>query len=234
MQNISGLPQGLAGRPAAGCLPLNVLDQDSTWRWGRGETAQTTRDYPRPARSIFRNALNFCRSAIAALVSGFGNINWARNGWGAHVKNRGGVNWFTHPTRGEPLQTSTRNARGGSDVRFGCPSPPRLFVSHFDPLQGHLLVLLVGPGTRCGAHSDARARGNELGVVPRRMRCPPLSSTGRTAFVFAEGILHRGLASHRPQHSKRHNRRNDVEDRSDHKNCRPTTGPGRQHVPQRN
>jgi hypothetical protein len=79
------------------------------------------------------------------------------------------------PDAGGPLQTSTRNARGGSDVRFGCPFPPHLFASLFDPLQARLLVLLVGPGTRCRAHSDTRARGPELGVVPHRMMWPLLT-----------------------------------------------------------
>ena len=33
-----------------------------------GGAAQATRGYVRPARSLFSNALNFCRSAIVALV----------------------------------------------------------------------------------------------------------------------------------------------------------------------
>jgi hypothetical protein len=33
-----------------------------------GGAAQATRGYVRPARSLFSNALNFCRSAVVALV----------------------------------------------------------------------------------------------------------------------------------------------------------------------
>jgi hypothetical protein len=159
------------------------------------------------------------------------------------------VNWFTHPTRGDRYRIGA-NARGGTDGRFGCTLPPRLFASHFKPLQGRLFVLLVGPGTRCGDHSDDRAGDPELDVVSHRMMCPPLTGFNSAAACLTKrspqsqhyvrlsfsawASLRRGLAPHRSQYGKRHNRRRDVEDRSNHENCRPTTGPSRQHVAQWN
>ena len=153
-----------------------------------------------------------------------------------------GVNWFTHQTRGAATEI---DARGGSHVRFGCPLPSRSFAAHFDPPQSRLLVLLIGLGAHCGDHSHDRAREHQLGALPPGMRCSPLTSFGTLfettvraqapiAFVSAQATLRHGLAPHRPQHGKRHNRRNDVQDRCNHKDRGPATGPSRQHVAQRN
>ena len=102
---------------------------------------------------------------------------------------------------------------GGADVRFTAAVIPTIAPENFSWVLSHIKCDFI----------DGSSDSNSVILTKR-----PFRTRYRGGVLFAQPMSWPGVAS--PQHSKRHDRGNYVEDRSDHENCRPTTGPGRQHI----
>jgi hypothetical protein len=106
---------------------------------------------------------------------------------------------------------------GGADVRFTAAVIPTIAPENFSWVLSHIKCDFI----------EGSSDSNSVLLTKR-----PFRTRYRDGVLFAQPMSWLGVAS--PQHSKRHDRGNYVEDRSDHKNCRPTTSPGRQHIAQGN